>query len=146
MRVASVASSLLLALTLAGCKGNSLEGRWNVSGLQGLPPGATATYEFRGGVATLVASGRIPQAGEIGLSISGPYKVEGETLMLGDVNVTIDDSKVNPAVKPLLAQYNFKDQISKGLKENNTYKVKFDSSDQVLLTTKGGTATLTRVK
>ncbi len=146
MRATLAVSSLLFALTLVGCKGNSLDGKWNVSGVQGMPPGSTATYEFSGGNAKMVAVMKQPQLGEMTVTVNGPYKVEGEKLTLDAQSVAIDDTKVNASMKPMLTQLGVKGQIEKGLKENNSYTFKFDSSDQVLLTGKQGTATLTRVK
>ena len=150
MRSVAVLPSLLLALAvaggLAGCKGNSLDGKWNVSGVEGMMPGSTATYEFTGGQATMALDLKNPQIGEAVIKISGPYTVEGEKLKLGAQNVTIDDTKLNPVAKGLLTSPQAKASLTKGLAENNEYTVKFDSSDQVLLTGKKGTATLTRVK
>ena len=148
MRALLAAPLLLLALPfgLAGCKGNSLDGKWNVSGAQGLPPGATAVYEFNGGTATLTTSVKQPQIGELNFTVTGPYTVDGEKLKLGPQTVKLDESKVNPQMRPMLKSLNIEGQMAEALKKENVATIKFDSSDRVLLTSAGNTATLTRVK
>ncbi|RYG28824.1 hypothetical protein EON81_27835 [bacterium] len=135
-----------LTMGLAGCKGNSIDGKWNVSGAEGMLPGSTATYEFNGGQATMSLNLKNPQIGEAIINISGPYTVEGEKLKLGAQKLTVDDSKLTPMAKMAMSSPQAQAAMTKGLSENNEYTVKFDSSDQVLLTGKKGTATLTRVK
>lgn len=147
MRPILAVSSLLLALALVGCKGNSLEGKWNATGSKGMPPGSTATMEFVGGRSTLTVDAKQPQIGEMIFTAVGPYKLEGDKLTLTPESVTFDDSKItDPRVKAVLANPTFKDGLTKGMKKNSVYTVKFDSSDQVLLTTTDGNMTLTRVK
>ncbi|RYG88133.1 hypothetical protein EON77_01065 [bacterium] len=147
MRSAFALSSLVLALALAGCKANSLDGKWNVQGVEGQLPGTTATYEFANGQATMILNIQSAQTGQIGATITGPYKLEGEKLTLDAKDIKIDDSKVNPMYKQFLSSPQMKAAMTKGLAENKEYTLKFDSSDQVLLTGKQGkTVTLTRVK
>ena len=147
MRSPFALAPLLLPLLILGCKGNTLEGRWNATGLQNLPPSATVVFEFKGGQAVMTFDVKMNQFGEATIKADGPYKLEGETLTLTPSNVTFDDSKItDPKTKATIAQLGLKDQLQKGMKDPVTYTVKFDSSDQVLLTSKQITATLTRIK
>lgn len=143
-------STLLLTglalLALAGCKGNSLEGKWNLSG-EGLVLPGKATLTFAGGKATLEIRGSQPPMGEIAIQASGPYKVEGEKLTMDLNDAEFDLGKAAPQAKAFLDNPIAKQKLLEGLKTKfGSASVKWDSSDQVLLTTGDGLATLTRVK
>lgn len=145
---APLLTATLLALSistgLVGCKGNSIEGKWDVTGTEAMLPGTTAVYEFAGGKATMTLNVNNPQAGQAKVMLSGPYKLEGEKLTINADQVSVDDSKLNPMAKSFMPQ--IKAALTQGAKDLRDFTVKFDSSDQLLLTAKDRTFTLRRVK
>ncbi len=136
----------LLALPLAGCKGNSLDGKWNVQGLSGAAPGSAATIDFSGGKATMTMAMKQQAVGELNLVVSGDYTLSGDKLDLNYKDVKIDDSKATPMAKAFLTGQDLKGKILEQTKQDHQFTIKFDSSDQVLMTSPKGTATLTRAK
>ena len=133
--------------SLSGCKGNTLEGRWKVSG-EGLALPGDATLTFSGGKASLDIQGTVPRmTGKVAIHAAGPYKLDGDKLTIDLNDATFDLKDAPPQAQMFLNTPDAKAMLLKGAKTKfGSGTIKWDSSDQVLLTTPDGTATLTRVK
>lgn len=137
MRTLFCAAALLpIALLGAGCKsGPSLVGKWT-----GTMKGQTGTFDF---TTDNKMSFGIKQ-GPADVTITGDYKVEGDTVTI--TMKDIDLKGLPPATADMVKKM-AKQQMSGVLNKPEKNKIAFTSDDQVTLSgSKGEAITLSRVK
>ena len=132
-----------IALLGAGCKkGDPIVGKWTgaMAG-KALPPGVSATYEFKPDKAMAV----VAQQGPITMTMTGVYALEGEnlTITFKDVQTTGVPQEQAGLVDSLLAPIK-KQLTAKPIQA----KMKVVSDDEISLSAEGGkeSTTLTRIK
>ncbi len=127
----------LALLVLGGCKsGPTLEGTWNFtsSGANAaMPPGATGTATFTGNKVAYSFSVTDAQMGTLGLKLDGTFTLEKDQFTHQIENVVVDDSKVKPEVKALVAMAVKPDDIKKQNNEAGPMKVTWVSDKEVKL-------------
>lgn len=153
MRTQNLLCGLVVILSLAfgvGCGASkSLEGSWKVSGLQGMDPSATVTWHLRpGGEMEMVMSSPNPVGdGKLSVTLTGTYKVEGETINFSGTNVSLKTEGMTEDVKKMMEEgFNSqKTNIIEGAKKGSG-KIKWESADKAIITGEDSTATLERIK
>lgn len=155
MRKAPLILLGLFSIAVVGCSsGPSVDGKWNVTGMKGLPPGSTfsATFSKPDKVAMVMdMSQEIPGAKplKIHADIDATYKITGEIM---DVHVVDAKFKADGAPDVIKKQVDDQmktmgDQVKAEVNKNGKQKMKWNGPDSFTLSgANGSEETYTRVK
>jgi hypothetical protein len=142
MRTLALTSVLLLTLCAVGCSKPSIDGKWNVAGMQQVPAGSTVTMDLNGGNYTSDMS--ITQMGaNIKIKASGTYTFDGKQLTMVNKDIVLDEASMPAQLKAFIPQAKAEFQKEKG--KSMTGDVTIDG-DKVTVAFKEGPMTLTKVK
>jgi hypothetical protein len=132
------------ALFVAGCSsGPSLVGKWNATGIKGIPAGSTVVMDFKADTVTTDAT--ISQAGmTIKVKSEATYKIEGTKLSMTTTKSSVDEASLPAAIKPMLPMIKAEMEKQNGQVASGELKITGDTA--TIEDPKTGNITLTKVK
>jgi hypothetical protein len=126
-------------LPLAGCGGGSkIVGEWDISGLSGMPPGATMSTHFKpdGKMdATLVMKGSdagFPNDAILTMRFDGTYKLENDELTVNATDVKLDIKNMDENLAKMMKDGfdSSKAETLKSINETTSSKIKWDGDNR----------------
>ncbi|MFN8139790.1 MAG: hypothetical protein U0R49_08340 [Fimbriimonadales bacterium] len=144
-----VAAALVMIAVGCGGGGNKLAGKWNVTGIKNMPPGATTTMNFDSGdkMDMVMEMTNPAGAGKIKITVMTTYTLSGDTMTIKANDAKFEFPGVEENVKKMMeqgmegAKAKMLEDIGKG-----SGKLKWEGDNKVTITGTDGTATLERAK
>lgn len=146
--------TVLAVVVVAACSGgNSVVGKWKMTGISGMPPGVAPTITFESGDKFAwgfdmdLGSFDPNMKGTVTTTVSGTYKLTGNTMALTPSDVQFKFTGVDPAIEGMMKQAmeGQKAQMMDQMKSSSGGEITWVSKDKFTVKGPKETATFERM-